>query len=51
MKEWTVSLGGKDYPARELTTDNMEQILALQSVVLQHLENKRVFTASHKRGI
>ncbi|MCM3358290.1 MULTISPECIES: GNAT family N-acetyltransferase [unclassified Psychrobacillus] len=40
MKEWTVSLGGKDYPARELTTDNMEQILALQSVVLQHLENK-----------
>ncbi|MEK4523520.1 GNAT family N-acetyltransferase [Psychrobacillus sp. FSL W7-1457] len=40
MKEWTVSLGKKDYPARELTIDNMEQILALQSIVLQHLENK-----------
>ncbi|MER2261509.1 MAG: GNAT family N-acetyltransferase [Psychrobacillus sp.] len=40
MREWTVSIGKKEYPARELTTDNMEQILTLQSIVLQHLENK-----------
>ena len=40
MKEWIVSLGEKEYPARELTTDNMEQILGLQSIVLEHLENK-----------
>lgn len=40
MKEWIVSLGEKEYPARELTKDNIEQILALQDIVLQNLDNK-----------
>lgn len=51
MKEWTVSLGKKDYPARELTIDNMEQILALQSIVLQHLENKEFLQPLTKRNL
>lgn len=40
MKEWAIRIGEKDYPARELTKGNMNQILSLQSIVMEALENK-----------
>ena len=40
MKEWKVQLGEKEYPVRELTTKDIDQILDLQSVVIEMLEDR-----------
>ena len=40
MKEWKVQLGEKEYPVRELTTKDINQILDLQSIVIEMLEDR-----------